>query len=119
MGEEMLEEFTLFSLGVPLSKRYFTAATSIALARVLRMSHVLPEFAALTIPEQGPILRSFNSDFVDFTKLHLGFLGFLGFLRICTNFAKLHFGGTFSDKHYQILTDKISSKNYRCNFSEQ
>jgi len=54
-GEYLLNEFTMFSLGVPLSKNYFATITSLGSERLFRMSKTESAFTALPVSEQSRI----------------------------------------------------------------
>ena len=60
-GEYLMNEFTMFSLGVPLSKNYFSSMTAVCLERISRMSKTQPSYAELPVFERARILeeRSF------------------------------------------------------------
>ena len=56
IGEELLEEFTMFSLGVPLSKSYLKSVMSLGLERARRMFQAQPQFTVLPTKYQLDIL---------------------------------------------------------------
>jgi hypothetical protein len=56
IGEELLNEFTMYSLGVPLSKSYMKTALSFGMERVWRMFKTHSEFTSLPTVYQGDIL---------------------------------------------------------------
>lgn len=60
-GEYLLNEFTMLSLGVPLSKNYFSSVTAVGLERISRMCKTQPAYADLPVFERARILeeRSF------------------------------------------------------------
>jgi hypothetical protein len=63
VGEYILNEFAMFSLGVPLSKNYFTGVTAIAFERIRRMCCTQPGYADLPAADRQRIFmeRSFDT----------------------------------------------------------
>ena len=55
IGEYVMNEFMMYSLGVPLSKNYFAAATSIGLERIFRMSKTQSAFSEIPAFERTRI----------------------------------------------------------------
>ena len=55
-GQDMIEEFTMYSLGVPLSKSLAASGMSMIYERVTRMCRSQPEFNRLPPKLQEPIL---------------------------------------------------------------
>ena len=56
IGEELLKEFSMYSLGVPLSKSYMKNGLSMGMERVWRMLRIHQEFSNLTTLNQLDIL---------------------------------------------------------------
>jgi hypothetical protein len=56
IGDEMLNEFTMYSLGVPLSRRYMRNVVSITLERMLRVLNIHPEFKELSSQTQREVI---------------------------------------------------------------
>ena len=55
-GQDLIEEFTMYSLGVPLSKSLAASGMSMIYERVTRMCRSQPEFNRLPPKHQEPIL---------------------------------------------------------------
>ena len=56
IGEDLLKEFSMYSLGVPLSKSYMKNGLSMGMERVWRMLRIHQEFSNLTTLNQLDIL---------------------------------------------------------------
>ena len=52
MGEEIVYEFMMYSLGVPLSKKYMPSVFSIVNERLVRIFKMHPEFEELHVRAQ-------------------------------------------------------------------
>ena len=58
IGDEMLNEFSMYSLGVPLSRRYMKSVVSITLERMWRVLRVHPEFQELSGQGQRDLMAA-------------------------------------------------------------
>jgi len=58
IGDEMLNEFSMYSLGVPLSRRYMKSVVSITLERMWRVLRVHPEFQELSSQAQREVMAA-------------------------------------------------------------
>lgn len=61
IGDEMLNEFSMYSLGVPLSRRYMKSVFSITLERMWRVLRVHPEFQELSGQAQREVMEANGS----------------------------------------------------------
>ena len=57
LGENLMDEFMMFSLGVPLSRNYKPAVFRVMLERVRRVFNIHPEFGEFSAAAQQNILR--------------------------------------------------------------
>lgn len=56
IGDEMLKEFFMYSLGVPLSRKYMKSVVSITLERIWRVFNIHPEFKELPCQVQRELM---------------------------------------------------------------
>ena len=52
LGEDLVNEFVMFSFDVPLSKKFLPSCHAAFLERTWRIQKMHPEFEGLTLPQQ-------------------------------------------------------------------